>query len=93
MITIQEHLHMIPLSEFRADLSILAEIKQEDTLILTKKGKPIAVLLNFEEYQRQQNILDDFYDTEAGSVAQQRDLTTKKEEYLSEKQLYDTLGL
>lgn len=93
MITIQDHLHMIPLSEFRADMSVLAEIKQEDTVILTKKGKPIAVLLNFEEYQRQQKILEEFYDKEAGTLAKKRDLTTKKEEYLSEKELYDTLGL
>ena len=93
MITIQENLHLLSLSKARSDISAITNDMNQNTFILTKKGNPVAVLLSFKEYQRQQEMLEDIGDTIAGKVALQRKKTTKKSEYLSSEDMRKKVGL
>ena len=44
----------LPISEVKTHLpALVAEVQnQEEEIVVTRKGRPVAVLINFEEYER-----------------------------------------
>lgn len=86
MIKTDEPTILIGLSEFREKAPELQKKMKDHVVILTKRGKPVAVLQDFTEYKRQEAILDEFEDMVLGMIAKER-METNTGEYITHEEL------
>ena len=82
MIELNNDIVLVGSSELRTEMPKLAGFLAMKTVIITKKGKPMAVLQDFKEYKQKEALLESFKDSVLGHVAKERELKSKK--YLSE---------
>ena len=81
MITIKEDTTLVGVSELRTEIDkILAESKKHKVLI-GRRNKPVAVLLDIEKYNQMEATLDLLEDFALGYLAKERD-TANASEYL-----------
>jgi prevent-host-death family protein len=72
---------VIPISEVRARLNeIVTKIEQrKNEIVVTRNGKPAAILVNYDEYERLKETLDVLSDPECmRQIAQSRSLYAKQ---------------
>lgn len=78
MLKVSENSLLAGVSELRYKIaSVLSEAKTSP-VILTNRNRPVAVLLDYEEYKRTDSILEALEDLVLGHLAQQRDLRKHK---------------
>jgi prevent-host-death family protein len=56
-------------SEFRNSINEFISILKESRVIITKRNKPQAVLISFEEYERYNDIIEQLEDRYFGNIA------------------------
>ena len=82
MITIKEDTTLVGVSELRTHIEqVLAESKKHKVLI-GKRNKPIAVLLDMEKYNRMEHTLELLEDFALGVLAKERDSQPKSADYV-----------
>ena len=82
MITIKENTTLVGVSELRTHIDqILAESKKHKILI-GRRNKPIAVLMDMEKYEQMEAALELVEDLMLGLLAKERDEKTKNSDYL-----------
>jgi len=82
MITIKEDTTFVGVSELRTHIDqILAETKKHKVLI-GRRNKPIAVLLDMEKYQQMEETLELLEDFALGYLAKERETASKRSEYV-----------
>jgi prevent-host-death family protein len=59
-------------SEFRNSINEFISILKENRVIITKRNKPQAVLISFEEYERYNDIIEQLEDRYFGNIALER---------------------
>lgn len=74
---------MVGATELRKEMPKLTKEMKTKTIIVTKKGKPIAVLEDFDEYTERTRLFDTFEDLVLGHIAEERWKNSKKEDYIS----------
>lgn len=92
MITVKEDMVLIGISELRNKVSdVLSKIKKH-RVILTKRNKPLGVIIDYDEYQEMQRIIDEVEDLALGYIAKDR-LERKGKKYVSLDEAEKKVGL
>ncbi len=84
MITVKDKSTIANISELREKKKsdqILKNLK-DHKVILEKHNTPVAVMLNYEQYEHLEKLLELAEDFILGMIAQQRDKTAKKEDFI-----------
>lgn len=72
MITVKEEAALVGVAELRSKAAkILKEIKKYK-IILTKRNKPIGVIIDYDEYERIQSALEEVENFVLGKLAEER---------------------
>lgn len=92
MITVEGKTTLVGVAELRkATAEILKRIKS-NKVILTKRNKPVGVILDYEEYKKIEDIMEALEDYILGSLAQER-ARRKDQKVISLEEAEKRLGL
>ena len=72
MLTLKEDTALIGVAELRTKAAdVLKEIKKHK-VILTKRNRPVGVIIDYDEYEKTEQILDEVEDIVLGKIAMER---------------------
>lgn len=72
MITVKEDTALIGVAELRTKAAdVLKEIKKH-RVILTKRNRPVGVIIDYDEYEKMEQMLDEVEDIVLGNIARER---------------------
>ncbi|MBI5042642.1 MAG: type II toxin-antitoxin system Phd/YefM family antitoxin [Nitrospirae bacterium] len=72
MLTIKEDSALIGVAELRTKAAeVLKEVKKHN-VILTRRNKPVGVIMDYDEYEKMQAMLDEVEDIVLGKIAMER---------------------
>ena len=81
MISFKEDTTIVGVSELRTHLEKILDESKKHKVLIGKRNKPIAVLLDMEKYNRIEHTLEILEDFALGFLAQERDSKTKSSKY------------
>lgn len=93
MMKFNDDVTLVGLAELREEMPKLAKDLKFKTVIITNRGKPVAVMEDFKQYEENKEILDAFEDIVLGHLALERMKNSKDTDYLSEKEFKKKAGL
>jgi prevent-host-death family protein len=93
MLAVDEQTALIGLSELRTAAPKLLKYLQTHKVILTKRNKPVGVMMDYDEYKKMEALIEVIEDTVLGQIAQERYKSTKKESYLTIEEARRRTGL
>lgn len=93
MFHINDKITLISMAELRKEAPEIAKDLKDRTVIVTKRGKPVAVLEDYESYQQKEKLVDEFEDIILGHIAKERAKNSKPEDFLSEEEVFKRLGI
>lgn len=76
----------------RAFGEVLERAKRLDKVVIKKRNKPVAALVELKKYEEMENLLDAFEDIALGSLAGERDRKSSKSDFLSLEEVEDMLN-
>lgn len=82
MITVKEDTTIVGVSELRTHIEKILEESKKHKVLIGKRNKPIAVLLDMEKYNRMEHTLELLEDFALSFLAKERDSKTKSSEYV-----------
>lgn len=72
MFTVKEDTALVGIAEMRTKAAeVLKQIKKY-RVILTKRNKPVGVIIDYDEYEEMQQILEEVEDFVLGNIAKER---------------------
>jgi len=72
MLTVKEDTALIGVAELRTKAAdVLKEIKRH-RVILTKRNRPVGVIIDYDEYEKMEQMLDEAEDIVLGNTARER---------------------
>lgn len=72
MLTVKEESAIIGVAELRTKAAeVLKEIKRHN-VILTRRSRPVGVIIDYDEYEKMQQMLDEIEDIVLGNIAKER---------------------
>lgn len=72
MLTVKEESAIIGVAELRTKAAdVLREIKKH-SVILTRRNRPVGVIIDYDEYEKMQQMLDEIEDIVLGNIAKER---------------------
>lgn len=72
MLTVKEDTALIGVAELRTKAAaVLKEIKRH-RVILTKRNRPVGVIVDYDEYEKMEQVLDEVEDIVLGNIARER---------------------
>ncbi len=72
MITVEEKTTIVGVAELRKVMSEILERIKSNIVILTKRNKPVGVIIDYEEYKKMEEIIDSLEDYVLGHLAKER---------------------
>ena len=72
MITVEEKTTIVGVAELRKAISDILEKIKSNKVILTRRNKPVGVIVDYEEYNRMEEIIDALEDYVLGHLAKER---------------------
>ena len=84
---------LIGSTELRTEIPKLTKDLKMQTVIVTKRGKPVAVLEDYSKYQEKEDLLETFEDLILGYLAKERHEKNKKSEYIPAALVRKKLGI
>ena len=72
MITVEEKTTIVGVAELRKMISDILEKVKSNKVILTRRNKPVGVIVAYEEYKKMEEIIDTFEDYILGYLAKER---------------------
>ena len=93
MININENTIMVGTSELRTEIPKVEKEIKEKKVILTKRGKPIAIIQDFQTYNEKEKLLEEYEDIIFGFLGKARAKTTSIKKYISHEEMIKKLGL
>lgn len=82
MLAIKENTAIVGISELRLKMDEVIEAAKKHKVLIEKRNKPIAVLLDIERYNEIEQILDTLEDIALGYLAKEREAKSKSADYL-----------
>ena len=82
MIMIKEDTNLVGVSELRTHIDQILQDSKKHKILIHRRNKPIAVLLDIEKYQQMEGTLELLEDFALGYLARERDRGTKISAYL-----------
>jgi len=92
MLAIDEHTTLIGLSELRTAAPKLLKFLQTHKVVLTKRNKPVGVVIEYEEFKRMADLIEMIEDAGLGHIALEREKGVKKESYLTHDEMVRRVG-
>jgi len=80
MIDVAEDTVIVGATELRTEVPKLMKIKKK--VIVMKRGKPIGVLQDFDDYKAQEKVIDAFEDLVLGYLAKERFCNSNENDYV-----------
>ena len=72
MITVEEKATIVGVAELRKVISDILERIKSNKVILTRRNKPVGVIVDYEEYKKMEEIIDALEDYVLGHMAKER---------------------
>jgi len=72
MITVEEKTTIVGVAELRNMIPDILERVKSNKVILTRRNKPVGVIVDYEEYKKTEEIIDIFEDYVLGYLAKER---------------------
>jgi prevent-host-death family protein len=72
MITVDEKTTIVGVAELRKMISDILEKVKSNKVILTKRNKPVGVIVDYEEFKEMEEIIDTLEDYVLGYLAKER---------------------
>ncbi|MBU0668101.1 hypothetical protein KJ835_03180 [Patescibacteria group bacterium] len=82
MINVNDEIKLVGTTELRNQIPMLAKDLKNKTVIVMKRGKPVAVLEDYAKYTEKEKILEAFEDLVLGHIAKERHEKSKKSDYI-----------
>jgi PHD/YefM family antitoxin component YafN of YafNO toxin-antitoxin module len=93
MINLNSDTILMGTSELRTEVPKLAKELKLKTVIITNRGKPIAVLEDFAKYQDKKEMIDSLEDLVLGKIAESRLKKSGKKDYITREKVFKMLGI
>jgi antitoxin (DNA-binding transcriptional repressor) of toxin-antitoxin stability system len=93
MININSDTILMGTTELRTEVPKLARELKVKTVIITNRGKPIAVLEDFARYQDKKALIDNMEDLVLGKIAEARSKKSGKSDYIAQEKVFKMLGI
>jgi prevent-host-death family protein len=82
MITVKEDTTLVGVSELRTNIDKILEESKKHKVMIGRRNKPVAVLMDMEKYNQMEATLELLEDFALGFMAKERDSKTKISDYL-----------
>lgn len=82
MINIKEDTTLVGVSELRTNMDKILEASKKSKVLIEKRHKPVAVLIDVERYNQMEATLDLLEDFALGYLAKEREAKAKYSDYL-----------
>jgi prevent-host-death family protein len=92
MITVEEKTTIVGVAELRKMISDILEKVKSNKVILTRRNKPVGVIVDYEEFKEMEEIIDTFEDYVLGYLAKER-AQRKGKKLISLEEAEKRLGL
>ncbi|HHF42455.1 MAG TPA: type II toxin-antitoxin system Phd/YefM family antitoxin [Candidatus Aminicenantes bacterium] len=92
MFTVEEKTTIVGIAELRKLTKEILEKLKSHKVILTRRNKPVGVLLDYEEFLHIEEIIDAFEDYVLGTLAQER-AKRKEKKFISLEEAEKKVGL
>ncbi len=87
MINIGDTTKIVGTTELRNEIPAITKDLKTMTVIVVKRGKPIAILEDYEKHKQKEEFLEEFEDLVLGYIARDRDKKSRKSDYISIEKL------
>ena len=78
MITVEEKTTIVGVAELRKVMKEVLEEIKKNRVVLTKRNKPVGVILDFQEFRKMEELVEALEDYVLGSLAKERALRRDK---------------
>jgi len=78
MITVDERTTIVGVAELRKVMKEVLEEIKKNRVVLTKRNKPVGVILDYQEFKKMEELVDALEDYILGSLAKERALRRDK---------------
>jgi prevent-host-death family protein len=78
MITVEEKTTIVGVAEMRKVMKEVLEEIKKNRVVLTKRNKPVGVILDYQEFKKMEELVDTLEDYVLGSLAKERALRRDK---------------
>jgi len=92
MFTVKEKTTLVGVAEIRKAMKDVLEVMKTDRVILTKRNKPVGVLIDYEEFKHMEDLLEALEDRVLGQAAADR-ADRKDKKWISLEDAEKKLGL
>ena len=82
MITVNEDTTIIGVSELRTHIDQILEESKKHKIIIGRRNKPIAVIMDMEKYNKMEAVLELLEDFALGFLAKEREVHSKPSDYI-----------
>jgi len=86
MITVKEETTIVGVSQLRTHLDDILEESKKHKVLIGKRNKPIAVLIDMEKYKQMEDTLEALEDFALSYLAKERDQKSKTSDYIDLKE-------
>lgn len=93
MFHIDDFTSLVGAGELRTKVSQLTKDLKVKTVIITMRGKPVAVLKDFEKFREEQDLMETFEDLVLGHIARERDKKAKEKDFISHEAMLKKLRI
>ena len=83
MITIKEETTLVGVSELRTNIEKILEESKKHKVIIGKRNKPVAVIIDMERYNQMEETLELLEDFALSYLAKERDSKSKPSDYMT----------
>jgi len=92
MITVEEKTTIIGVAELRKVIADILEKIKSNKVILTRRNKPVGVIVDYDEYKKMEEIIENLEDYILGHLAKER-AQRKDKKLITLEQAEKRLGL
>ncbi len=93
MLKVSESTAVYGVSELRTKTPDLLKSLKTHRVLLTRRNKPVGVLLQYGEFEKQECIIDEIEDLVLGYIAKERAKSAKRSDYIPLEEVERQLGL
>jgi len=83
MFTVKENTTIVGVSEIRTKIDEIIKAAKNSKILIKKRNKFLAVLLDLEKYNEMEEILDTLEDIALGYLAKEREKKSKSTDYIN----------
>ncbi|MBD3331112.1 hypothetical protein GF354_06355 [Candidatus Peregrinibacteria bacterium] len=93
MFNIDDDTVLVGATELRNNMPKISKDIKLKKIIVVKKGKPFAVLTDFDEFQEKEEIINTFEDLVLGHLAKERDEHSSDSDFIDSEKIEKKLGI